>query len=138
MLFELYGIADMEQNKKKNILRNNILFAVICIIVIAVFLIRDFMPKDMPRIVEIVQDGTVTQSYSLTEDRNIRITDAYGNYNIICIAHGTVQITEADCSNQDCVRQGEISRSGQSIICLPHRLVIRIKGAMQEYDAVSW
>lgn len=92
----------------------------------------------MPQIVEIIQDGTVTQSYSLTENRNIRITDAHGNYNIICITHGTVQITEADCNNQDCVRQGKISRSGQSIICLPHRLVIRIKGATQEYDAVSW
>lgn len=34
----------------------------------------------------------------------------------------------ADCPTQDCVRTGVITRSGQSIICLPARIIIRLEG----------
>jgi hypothetical protein len=40
-----------------------------------------------------------------------------------------VQVTEADCPTQDCVHTGRISRSGQSIVCLPGRIVIELQGS---------
>ena len=44
---------------------------------------------------------------------------------------------EADCPDQICVSRGLIQKSGQSIVCLPHRLVIRLEQlGDQELDAV--
>ena len=37
-------------------------------------------------------------------------------------------VSESDCPNQDCVRSGVISKSGQSIVCLPARIVIELRG----------
>lgn len=39
-----------------------------------------------------------------------------------------LRVSESDCPNQDCVRGGVISQSGQSIVCLPARIVIEIQG----------
>lgn len=44
----------------------------------------------------------------------------------------------ADCPTQDCVRTGTISRVGQSIVCLPARIVISLEGATDApYDAIA-
>ena len=37
-------------------------------------------------------------------------------------------VSESDCPNQDCVRSGVISKSGQSIVCLPARIAIELRG----------
>ena len=42
----------------------------------------------------------------------------------------------SDCKNQLCVEHSSISRTNQSIVCLPNRVVIEIKGG-DGYDAVS-
>ena len=39
-----------------------------------------------------------------------------------------VQVAHSDCPTQDCVRTGVISRSGQSIVCLPARLSVTLEG----------
>ena len=38
------------------------------------------------------------------------------------------EVTTSDCPTQDCVRTGAISRGGQSIVCLPARIVIQLEG----------
>ncbi len=70
-------------------------------------------------------DGESRGSYPLGEDRSIRIDSSEG-YNIIEINGGQVSVTDADCPNGDCMRYGRISRTGQIILCLPHRLAITI------------
>lgn len=39
-----------------------------------------------------------------------------------------VRVEAADCPTQDCVHTGIISRGGQSIVCLPARIIIRLEG----------
>lgn len=39
-----------------------------------------------------------------------------------------VQVAHADCPTQDCVHTGTIRRSGQSIVCLPARIIIQLEG----------
>lgn len=39
-----------------------------------------------------------------------------------------VQVVESDCPTQDCVHTGTITRGGQSIVCLPARIVIELEG----------
>lgn len=64
----------------------------------------------------------------------------YDHYNIVVISGGSVSVTEASCKNQVCVKHREISRTGESIVCLPNRLVVRIEGGSEEgggYDSVT-
>lgn len=46
-------------------------------------------------------------------------------------------VAVSDCPTQDCVHTGTISRSGQSIVCLPARIVIQLVGGSEPgLDAV--
>lgn len=47
-----------------------------------------------------------------------------------------VCVASSDCPTQDCVHTGTISRGGQSIVCLPARLSVRLVGGDGGVDAV--
>lgn len=48
-----------------------------------------------------------------------------------------VAVKESDCPNEDCIRTGTITRSGESIVCLPARTVITLlHGESSGVDAV--
>ena len=57
----------------------------------------------------------------------IPIKTEYG-YNLIQIGDEEVRVIEADCPDKIDVKQGSISRIGETIVCLPNKLVIEIKG----------
>lgn len=74
-------------------------------------------------------EGELVARYDLSAialPREERIETARG-YNILRLSHGAVEVIEADCDGQDCVRQGAIRDSLLPIICLPHRLVVEIE-----------
>jgi len=48
-----------------------------------------------------------------------------------------VYVASSDCPTQDCVHTGTITRAGQSIVCLPARLVVTLTGASEGYDAIA-
>ena len=109
--------------------------------------------------VVIESGGDLYARYPLAEDRTVVVPapkqiavgapsanadDAasaqYGYYNVVVISGGKVSVTEASCKNQVCVRHGAISKSGDSIVCLPNRLVVRIDNGSEEgggYDSVT-
>ena len=47
-----------------------------------------------------------------------------------------VEVTQSQCPGQDCMHSGKIQRSGESIVCLPNRLMIRLEGGKSAVDAV--
>lgn len=82
------------------------------------------------------QDGRETARYALSEDRTVRI-EGQGGYNLLVIRDGEVWLSEADCPNLLCVKTGKIRYAGQSIVCLPHKLAVRIAGGASPLDAVT-
>ena len=46
-----------------------------------------------------------------------------------------VWVEESDCPTQDCVHTGHISRRGQSIVCLPARVIVRLEGGQKDESA---
>ena len=88
-------------------------------------------------IVVVAIDGEVYGTYSLYEDREIVIDNGYG-HNLIRISEGRVHISESDCEGGDCLAMGHISKSGERIVCLPHRLEIYIKGGEEDVDTVAY
>lgn len=51
-----------------------------------------------------------------------------GGSNTVCVEGETIAVTEADCPDKLCVETGRASRPGGIIACLPHRLIIEVKG----------
>lgn len=72
-------------------------------------------------------DGEERGRYPLSEDVRVDI-ETEGGVNTLVIENGEAYVIEADCPDKLCVKQGRISKVGQAVICLPHKLVIRIKG----------
>ena len=60
-----------------------------------------------------------------------------GNTNRVEIKDGRVRMIEASCPNHLCIRQGWISLEGQSIVCLPNKVVVRIEGSGNGPDFVQ-
>ena len=101
--------------------------------------------------VVITADGRELGNYALSEDRTVAVTgdadgelrlvpgDAIGKsevLNLIVIENGSVRVEEASCKGQDCVRMGAISKNGQVIACLPHKLLISVAGGGEAPDAI--
>lgn len=57
----------------------------------------------------------------------IPIETEYG-YNLMEIGDEEVRVIEASCPDKIDVHQGYISKVGETIVCLPNKLVIEIKG----------
>ena len=75
--------------------------------------------------VEISINGNVYKTVDLNENQTIEIDNEYGR-NVIVIENGRARVIDSDCGGQDCIEMGEISKGGQAIMCLPHRLIITI------------
>ena len=51
---------------------------------------------------------------------------------------GAIAICDIDCPDQVCVRTGFIESTGESIVCLPNRVIVRIEDAKEgEVDIVA-
>lgn len=82
----------------------------------------------------VTAEGREIARYPLREDRTVTIGET--DYNVLTISNGTAAVTEANCGDHTCIRTGKISREGETIVCLPHRVVVRIEGgAERPFDA---
>ena len=80
--------------------------------------------------VVIESGGELFASYSLFEDTDIIVPAPSSKvYNEVVIKGGEVYVSEASCKNRICVKRGHISKAGESIVCLPNRLVVRIENS---------
>lgn len=90
--------------------------------------------KSAGQTVTVMIDGVERGSYSLTEDRTVTLDTG----NTFCIRDGKVFMQSATCPDQYCVSHKEICADGETIICLPHKVVIEIRSTNgAEYDAIS-
>lgn len=88
--------------------------------------------------VQIEVDGQVTETLSLDEDTEKKIVTENGT-NTLVISDGKAQMTETDCPDGICKNHKPINRNGESIICLPHKVVITVVNQVDddEIDAVA-
>ena len=52
--------------------------------------------------------------------------------NTLVIKNGEAAVTRADCPDLICVNHRVVKRNGESIICLPHRVVITVISDAEE------
>lgn len=47
--------------------------------------------------------------------------------NTIIINNGVVYMDHSSCKNQLCINMGKISKTGESIVCLPNKVIVEIE-----------
>ena len=72
-------------------------------------------------------DGEVRAELPLDENGDVSIDTVWG-YNIVHTENGQAFVTEADCRDQICVDHKKIEKVGETIVCLPHKMVVEIVG----------
>ena len=76
-----------------------------------------------------------TAVYPLHEAGEYTVSSA-GYTLTVRVENGTVRVSESNCPGGDCVRTGAVSRVGQSIVCMPGRVVVKIIG--EESADADW
>lgn len=124
-------------DNKVRLKRDTILVLSMVIIAAAAFLIINFAVKKDGSYAVIKVDGNVIKTLDLNSgETTIEVNGYQGGVNKVVINDGKLSMTEADCPDELCVKTGKISRVGETIVCLPHRVVVEIKGS-QDDDSID-
>lgn len=115
--------------------KNDWILIAAVLLVAAIFLGIHFWGDDSEWVtVKVSVDGEVFGQYPLEENQTIEINET----NRLEITDGRANMIWADCPDKLCVHQKAISRDGESIICLPNKVVVSIVGGEEgEVDAVT-
>ncbi len=130
---------------RKRFGRNDIiLISVIAIISVALLLVWKLVylngqDTNGDACVKVTVDGKVYGTYPLSKDDTIEIKNVDGDVtNTLVIKDGVADVTAADCPDHLCVKQKAISKEGESIICLPNKVVVTVKSdTKSDIDSIS-
>ena len=111
-----------------------ILILSVVLIALSVFLFLHFTGEEGSGQVVIKVDGVENGRYDITDDREININDT----NILVIKDNKAYMKSADCPDKLCVKQKAISKDGESIICLPNKIIVTVESnSKSDIDAVA-
>lgn len=114
---------ETKTQKKRN---DRILIGSILIVIVGLLAVTLILTRKRGNTAVVTVDGTVILEQALTQDCSIPIQTGMG-YNQFQIQNGVASVVEADCRDQICVEHKGISNKGETIVCLPHKLIVEIK-----------
>ena len=124
-------------NRKK--LVRDIALILIILALSTVILLVTRSRKDQGAYVVVMVRNEEVARYSMAINGIYDIYDNNGNnakINTIEIKDGRVRMLEASCPNHLCIRQGWIRFEGQSIVCLPNKVTVIVRGTDDGFDFV--
>jgi hypothetical protein len=87
-----------------------------------------------PKTATVFLDNKVFESLDLGKDGVYRVSNME-----IEVNRGRVRVAKSDCPRQICSHTGWISAQAQTIVCVPNKVLVEIKGGGEnKYDAVSY
>lgn len=109
---------------------------ILSLLILVLFLV---LTKEKGNEVVVSVDGKVVKTFSLSENVTYEIEGAGGGRNLLVIENGEAYLKEASCPDHLCINMGSIKSVGQSIICLPNKVTVEIRGekdSEEEYDTI--
>lgn len=76
--------------------------------------------------------------YRLDVDKTIVIGDQAMPHMKIEVRNGAIRVAESDCPKGVCRQTGWVRTPGRSIICVPNRVLVEVRGRSAHYDAESY
>ena len=114
-----------------------IIVAAVIIISAALFSLSFLINQTTDKLfVEIYLDSELRITLPIDSDTDFTVCDGV----VVSVRNRSVYMKESDCPDKLCVRQGEINKAGQMIVCVPNRVVVIIgsaSGQKEEVDAVA-
>ena len=117
----------MNQIKRKS--RNDVIFIAVLLILVSLGGAAFYFLRPVGDTVTVTVDKKLYGSYPLHTDVTVEIRsgDAEEAYNRLVIRDGEAYVEEASCPDGICAAHKPLSRAGESIVCLPHRVVITVE-----------
>ncbi len=117
--------------------RNDIILLAGILVLASLCLIFFHFTKTQGDSLEITLNGSVYKTLPLNEDIELTVKNGEGS-NTVVIKNGEVFVRDATCPDKICEGHRAISRVGETIVCLPNKLTLRIfsQSSLQELDAV--
>ncbi len=110
--------------------RFDVIFIVLIVLLSVILIlrtIRGYTTESSQSTVALVyREGELVEELDLEEERTI---DLDGGEIEIEVKGGRVRVAEADCPRGICIDSGWIRRTGQSIVCLPNKVLIETRSA---------
>jgi len=86
----------------------------------------------------ILSNGSIVQSLDPAKDAEGSVQGPLG-LSRYGLQGGGIRMKDSPCPNKTCVRMGKIRRSGDMIVCVPNRVVIRIvRKGQTDLDGVTF
>ena len=114
-------------NKRK--IKNDVILAVIVIAIAATGLLLLNVFKTEGAFAVVKLDGKETERYPLSVNTEVVIETENDGKNTLVIEDGKAFIKDATCPDKICEGHSKISFKGETIVCLPHKVVIEIVAA---------
>lgn len=125
----------MDSHRKSIKKTDVILICLLLIIGVVILLVLNLKGKEAGKAIVRVE-GNVIETLDLKVDTNLEIESKSGK-NTLVIKDGQAWIADATCPDKLCEKMGKISRGGQSIVCLPNKVVVEINNEADGLDAVT-
>lgn len=119
--------------------RNDILLVTFILVAGIVLTLLIYRTKGMGNYVTVKVDGKIVCEKLLNEDLILEIEGYQGGKNIVRIKDGAAYVENADCPDELCVKTGKVSHKGETIVCLPHRVVVEIDNKTvhdEDFDSI--
>ncbi len=126
--------------KEKLVGKNDIIMIGVLVLCGAIITLALLLTRHEGSQVVVSVDGKEIASFPLDKDITYEIDGYEGGHNTLIIKDGAAYMSDASCPDHLCMGMGKISKNGQSIICLPNRVVVEIRdagGKAPEYDVVG-
>ena len=119
--------------------RNDLIFIIAILAVVAIGAAALFLLRGEGSAVRVEVDGTVMGTYPLSVDREVEIVTGENGeeLNLLVIKDGKATIATATCPDGICAAHKPISREGESIICLPHKVIVTVIGGEEAPDVIA-
>lgn len=107
--------------------RNDIkLLGVILLVAVIAIIIINLVKTDGSQVV-ITIDGKEYETLPLNVNKTVTVQVDKDHYNVVKVQDGKVSMSEANCPDKLCVKHNKIHYNGETIVCLPHKVVLEIK-----------
>lgn len=117
------------EKKRLPLLKGDIILILfLCILIISLFL-PSFIKSDEKLRAEIYLEGELTKAVSLSECNGEEYN--VGNCTLLLEKDG-VTFLSADCPDKLCIKRGKLKRKGDTMACVPEKVVVVIRGEKNE------
>ena len=112
-------------------------FAVIAVVLLAAaaLLAGSFNGKENAAAFAVSCDGR-ENSFLIEQDGEYTVV-SNGIELKIKVSDGKIRVAEAGCPDQICVKSGDISETGEMIVCFPARVIIEAVGGRNKEDEID-